>query len=77
MPRYLLYKLLLGVKSVVEQWIKCQNGCKADSAPAILNQVWTVLESFAKDKTIPENIYDIVAENHALKEQLKEMRKDT
>jgi type III secretion system FlhB-like substrate exporter len=34
------------------------------------------LESFAKDKTIPENIYDIVAENHALKEQLKEMRKE-
>jgi hypothetical protein len=75
-PRFMLYKTILGVKSVVEQWIKCKNGCKADSAPAVLTQVWTILESFAKDKTIPENIYDIVAENHALKEQLKEMRKE-
>jgi hypothetical protein len=75
-PRFMLYKTILGVKSVVEQWINCKNGCKADSAPAVLAQVWTILESFAKDKTIPENIYDIVAENHALKEQLKEMRKE-
>ena len=76
MPRYMLFKTILGVKSIVEQWIKCSNGDKDKSAPAILAQVWMVLESFAKDKTIPPNIYDIVAENHELKEQVKMLRKE-
>lgn len=76
LPRYVLYRIILGIKSVTEQWITNENPDKEKSAPAVLTQVWTILKEFEVNKTLPANIYDIVAENHALKEQLKEMRKE-